>query len=86
MSNIIVHRHAAKYLKHLSKETKDRIKDILKQLENNPLKHSGIKQMFGEWAGYHRIRVGKLRIIFWFDTKEDIVYVDHIGPRGDVYK
>lgn len=86
MSNVIVHRHAAKYLKRLPKETKDRIKDILKQLENNPLKHSGIKQMFGEWAGYHRIRVGKLRIIFWFDTKEDIVYVDHIGPRGDVYK
>ena len=86
MSNVIVHRHAAKNLKRLPKETKDRIKDILKQLENNPLKHSGIKQMFGEWAGYHRIRVGKLRIIFWFDTKEDIVYVDHIGPRGDVYK
>lgn len=86
MSNVIVHRHAAKYLKRLPKETKDRIKDILKQLENNPLKHSWIKQMFGEWAGYHRIRVGKLRIIFWFDTKEDIVYVDHIGPRGDVYK
>ncbi len=86
MSNVIVHRHAAKYLKRLPKENKDRIKDILKQLENNPLKHSGIKQMFGEWAGYHRIRVGKLRIIFWFDTKEDIVYVDHIGPRGDVYK
>ena len=86
MSNVIVHRHAAKYLKLLPKETKDRIKNILKQLENDPLKHSGIKQMFGEWAGYHRIRVGKLRIIFWFDTKEDIVYVDHIGPRGDVYK
>jgi len=77
MSNVIVHRHAAKYLKRLPKETKDRIKDILNQLEKNPLKHSGIKQMFGEWAGYHRIRVGKLRIIFWFDTKEDIVYVDH---------
>lgn len=86
MSNVIVHRHAAKYLKRLPKETKNRIKDVLKQLENNPLKHSGIIQMFGEWAGYHRIRVGKLRIIFWFDTKEDIVYVDHIGPRGDVYK
>jgi mRNA-degrading endonuclease RelE of RelBE toxin-antitoxin system len=48
MSNVIVHRHAAKYLKLLPKETKDRIKNILKQLENNPLKHSGIKQMFGE--------------------------------------
>ncbi|MBK5102206.1 MAG: hypothetical protein JJE15_14620 [Desulfobacteraceae bacterium] len=55
MSHVIVHRHAAKYLKRLPKETKDRIKDILKQLENNPLKYSGIKQMFGEWAGYHRI-------------------------------
>jgi mRNA interferase RelE/StbE len=86
MSNVIVHRHAAKYLKRLPKETKDRIKNILKQLENSPLKYSGIKQMFGEWAGYHRIGAGKLRIIFWFDTKEDIVYVDHIGPRGDVYK
>ena len=51
MSHVIVHRHAAKYLKRLPKETKDRIKDILKQLENNPLKYSGIKQMFGEWAG-----------------------------------
>ena len=86
MTNVIVHRHAANYLKRLPKETKDRIKNILKQLENSPLKYSGIKQMFGEWAGYHRIRAGKLRIIFWFDTKEDIVSVDHIGPRGDVYK
>jgi len=46
MSNGIVHRHAAKYLKRFPKETKDRIKDILKQIENNPLKHSGIKQLF----------------------------------------
>ena len=38
MSNIIVHRYAAKYLKRLPKETKNRIKDILKQLENNPYK------------------------------------------------
>ena len=34
--------------------------------------------MVGEWAGYYRIRVGKLRIIFWFDEKDDVVYVDHI--------
>ena len=86
MSHVIVHRHPAKYLKRLPKKTKDRIKDILKQLETNPLKYSGIKQMYGEWAGYHRIRAGNLRIIFWYDAKEDIVYVDHIGPRGDVYK
>ena len=86
MSEVIIHRHAAKYHKHLPRETKDRVKEVLKELEERPLGHPGVKRMFGEWAGYHRIRVGKLRIIFWFDEKDDIVYVDYIGPRGDVYK
>ena len=45
-----------------------------------------ITPMYGEWAGYYRIRVGNIRIIFWFDDFEDIVYIDHIGPRGDIYK
>ncbi|MBW1782471.1 MAG: type II toxin-antitoxin system RelE/ParE family toxin [Deltaproteobacteria bacterium] len=86
MSTVTLYRHAANYLKRLPKDSKNQIKDVLKQLEDNPLTHSGIKEMFGEWAGYHRMRAGKLRIIFWFDAKEDIVYDDHIGPRGDVYK
>ncbi len=42
--------------------------------------------MLGEWAGWHRIRIGDMRVIFWFDEDEDIVYIDHIGYRGDVYK
>jgi mRNA interferase RelE/StbE len=86
MSKVIVHRNAVKYLKRLPEETKKRIKKTLKQLESNPLNYPGIKQMHGEWSGYHRIRLGKLRAIFWYDSKEDIVYIDHIGPRGDVYK
>jgi mRNA interferase RelE/StbE len=86
MSKVIVHRHAAKYLKRLPRDIKQRIKNILVQLEQNPLDQPGIKHMAGEWDGYHRIRAGKLRIIYWFDEKKDVVYVDHIGPRGDVYK
>jgi mRNA interferase RelE/StbE len=42
--------------------------------------------MVGEWTGYHRIRVGNLRIIFWYDQSNELIYVDHIGPRGDAYK
>ena len=86
MSQVIVHRNAAKYLQKLPKGVKGKIKKILKELEGNPLEHSNVKHMMGEWSGYHRLRVGSLRIIFWFDESEDIVYVDHIGPRGDVYK
>ena len=86
MSEVKVHRHAAKYLHRLPKDSKERIKDVLKRLEVTPLEQPDVRHMAGEWAGYHRIRVGKLRIIFWFDEKDDVVYVDHIGPRGDVYK
>ena len=39
MSTVIVHRHAANYLRRLPKKTKKRIKDILKQLENDSLEH-----------------------------------------------
>jgi mRNA interferase RelE/StbE len=86
MSKVIVHRHAARYLRCLPKKTKHRIKDILVELKQNPLGQPGVKHMVGEWDGYHRVRAVKFRIIYWFDEKEDIVYVDHIGPRGDVYK
>jgi mRNA-degrading endonuclease RelE of RelBE toxin-antitoxin system len=50
MSKLIVHHHAAKYLKSLPKGTKGQIKEILKELENNPLAQSGVKHMVGEWA------------------------------------
>ena len=86
MSKVIVHRNAAKYLQRLPRETKERIKAVLKQLGQDPKDLPGVKRMAGEWAGYSRMRSGKFRIIYWFDEKEDLVYVDHIGPRGDVYK
>ena len=86
MSKVIVHHRAVKYLKKLPEPSKTRIKNALKQLEQTPLRYPGIKAMLGEWVGYHRIRVGSWRIIFWYDEDKDIVYVDHIGPRGDVYK
>jgi mRNA interferase RelE/StbE len=86
MSKVIVHHRAAKYLNKLPKETKERIKLILKELEDNPLEQSNVKHRVGEWAGYHRIRAGKLRIIFWYDANDEVVYIDHIGTRGDVYK
>ena len=86
MSKIVVHRNAAKYLKRLPEESRTRIKELLKQLEQNPLDQPGVKRMLGEWAGYHRLRAGKFRVVFWFDKRDDIVYVDHIGARGDIYK
>jgi mRNA interferase RelE/StbE len=86
MPKVIVHRRAASYLRKLPVNEKKKVKICLKRLGDNPLDYPGIKNMVGEWSGYSRIRINKLRIIYWFNEIEDIIYVDHIGPRGDVYK
>jgi mRNA interferase RelE/StbE len=86
MSKVVIHHNAAKYIKRLPLNAQKRIKEVLKQLEKRPLGHSDVKHMLGEWKGYHRIRVGKMRIIFYYDEAENTLYIDHVGPRGDVYK
>jgi mRNA interferase RelE/StbE len=63
MSKVKVHQKAAKYLQRLPKDSKARIKEILTGLEVKPLEQPHVKHMVGEWAGYHRIRAGKFRII-----------------------
>lgn len=86
MSNIVIHHRAAKYVRKLPNPQKSRLKDLLKQLQNEPLTHPQIRQMVGDWAGYYRLRLGDIRIIFWYEEATDTVYVDYIGARDDVYK
>ncbi|MDL1973431.1 MAG: type II toxin-antitoxin system RelE/ParE family toxin [Deltaproteobacteria bacterium] len=86
MSKVIVHRRAANYLKRLPRNRKNRVKKTLERVGKNPLGFADVRRMSGKWAGYHRIRLGDIRMIYWFGEEDDIVYVDHIGPRGDIYK
>lgn len=86
MYQIIVHRRAVRYMQSLAAKEKERIKNSLAQLAYNPLSFPSIKPMSGQWNGYYRIRLGDKRIIFWVDHDNKTVYVDHVGPRGDVYK
>lgn len=45
-----------------------------------------LKKLEGDWAGYYRIRKGKMRIIFEVNKKEKSLYVEKVDFRGDVYK
>ena len=85
MTRVIVHKRAAKYLRKLPAPDKERIKETLKQLEEKT-DLPGIKAMAGDWTGYYRLRIGNFRVIFWIEETDDIIYVDHIGSRGDIYK
>lgn len=83
---VVVHRRAARYLRRLPSREKQRVLAVLSELAGGPLKVPGVKPMLGKWSGYHRLRVGGTRIIFEVVAEQDTVYVDHVGPRGDVYK
>jgi mRNA interferase RelE/StbE len=45
-----------------------------------------VKKMKGKWRGYHRIKIGKVRMILKVDFKERQILVDRIDYRGRVYK
>lgn len=86
MSKLVVHERAARYVRRLDARTKAQLVAKLETLARNPSAMAGVKPMAGEWAGYHRLRHGDLRIIFFHDNTSDTVVIAHIGPRGDVYK
>ncbi len=44
------------------------------------------KKLKGEWAGYYRIRKGKIRIILKVESESKTVFVDIVDFRGSVYK
>ncbi len=84
--SVVIHKRAYKYLLKQPKNIKKSIINSLKLLSNGEIKSLSVKDMFGEWYGYKRFRVGKIRVIFSISEDEKTIYVDYIGARGDIYK
>ena len=45
-----------------------------------------IKKLKGNWEGFLRLRVGKIRVIFKLDVENKVVEIYKAGLRGKVYK
>lgn len=45
-----------------------------------------IKKLKGKWAGFYRIRSGRIRIIAEFDFDRSAVFIEEIDWRGNVYQ
>jgi mRNA interferase RelE/StbE len=66
--------------------------DVSEQLKRFLMKMKGgnvnidLRKLSGEWEGYYRLRKGRLRIIFEIDKTDQVLFVDRIDFRGDVYK
>ncbi|QYX31267.1 type II toxin-antitoxin system RelE family toxin [Sphaerospermopsis torques-reginae] len=86
-------KNALKFLKKLSDKDTERVRNkilqLLNSVEESGLVPSGeldIKTLEGEWQGFLRMRVGKIRIIFTVDIEQDQLQIYDIGFRGDIYK
>ena len=45
-----------------------------------------IKKLRGNWDGFLRLRIGKIRVIFKLDIENKVVEIYKAGIRGKVYK
>ena len=74
------------YLK-LDRKTRQRIKDALRDLEEeeNPLLHPRVRPLTGKLKGEYRLRVGGWRLLFTPDRDAAVLHVYAILPRGDAY-
>ena len=85
---IVLSRQAEKFL------SKNRLPDqfIVALIVKSIRKLSGesvaadVKRFSGNWAGYYRVRHGKIRTIFSFRAEERRVFVESIDYRGNVYR
>lgn len=70
-------KKAIKYINHLDRPTKQRIKNAI---EGIPL--GDIKKLKGVEDGY-RLRIGDLRVLF--SIEDNTIYIDNIITRGQAY-
>lgn len=86
-------KSAIKFLRKADPDDVENIRAKLKQLLESiqdqgiiPFTELDIKKMKGEWEGFYRLRIGRIRVIFTVDSATDEIEVYTIGFRGDVYQ
>ena len=83
-------KYSKKSLKFLAKQdraTVTRITTAIEKLTYTP-PEGDIKPLQGAERGKMRLRVGGYRVIYWYTEEKglEILFIDEIGNRGDIYK
>ncbi|MBI2471227.1 MAG: type II toxin-antitoxin system RelE/ParE family toxin [Planctomycetes bacterium] len=86
MYSILINKKSSKYYERLSDNTALKVNKALEKICSNPFRGFHIKKLVGKLEGKYRYEMGDLRIVYSVDENKKIVFVEAIGPRGDVYK
>ena len=74
--NILPTQEFAKDFRKLDKQAQDRIKNKLQEVAEDPTRY---KHLHYELKGSCRLWIGKLRIIFSYDTAKQEIYLEKIA-------
>ena len=77
---IIFQKAAVKFLKKQDKKTQERLLLAINRLP----KGTDIKKLQG--CDMYRMRVGSIRVLYTIDNTIEIISIENIDNRGDVYK
>jgi mRNA interferase RelE/StbE len=86
MYNVKLYKQAAKYYDRLDTKTQRRVNAGVNEMSKNPFEGPHIRKLKGRLEGKFRYDIGGLRIIYEIDVDTNTIYVEAIGPRGDIYK
>ena len=95
MYELRLSREAEKILRRLQTDRRQQIERVFAVRRSRPLlfaemsqnPFSGdVKKLRGTASGSYRRRVGALRIMFQLDQRGQVIWVETLGFRGDVYK
>jgi len=85
MYKVIFHKRAKSFYDRLPKRQKKRLNKAIDKLEDNPLYGKDIKKLKGDLQGKYRLKVGPFRIVYLVNKERNLVVVESIGPRGNIY-
>ncbi len=81
---VCIRRSALNYLNKLDMPTHRHLAEAIEGLAAVPPARD-IRPLTGQ-TGAYRLRVGGFRLLFHIDHQQEVIFVDAIGSRGDIYK
>jgi mRNA interferase RelE/StbE len=82
-----IHRDALKVYRKLERELQTRIDAAVEKLRVDPWRRDlDVKRLHGAYAGYCRLRIGDVRVVYFVDREAGVIYIDGITHRGGAYR
>jgi len=83
--SVSLSEEAKRFFERASAKLQQRLDRCFEQLGINPQQHPNIKSLKGNFAGYHRYRVGDYRVVYQIDIRSSHVFIITIVHRSKAY-